>query len=224
MKPYQSIPIVESEEPLAPIPTDLFQLMQPHPYMVLGACYGERSPYFLREMVLRRLIAAQVCLQEKSADLSLQIFDAYRPIAVQEFMVNHTFAELKGDRPLDALGEKAVWEQVYQFWALPSENPATPPPHSTGAAVDLTLVATESGTALAMGGEIDEIGDRSYPDFYADSPNPMEHQYHLNRLLLREVMTKAGFVQHPNEWWHFSYGDQMWAWQKQKAIAHYGKI
>ena len=26
-------------------------------------------------------------------------------------------------------------------------------------------------------------------------------------------MTKFGFAQHPNEWWHFSYGDQLWAWK-----------
>ena len=85
----------------------------------------------------------------------------------------------------------------------------------------LTSIAA---AAELLGGDIDEIGDRSHPDFYADSPNPIEHQYHLNRVLLCDAMTKAGFVQHPNEWWHFSYGDQVWAWQKQKAIAHYGRI
>jgi D-alanyl-D-alanine dipeptidase len=25
-------------------------------------------------------------------------------------------------------------------------------------------------------------------------------------------MVSAGFQQHPNEWWHFSYGDQMWCY------------
>ena len=37
-------------------------------------------------------------------------------------------------------------------------------------------------------------------------------------------MTKFGFAQHPNEWWHFSYGDQLWAWKNNKANALYGKI
>jgi D-alanyl-D-alanine dipeptidase len=89
--------------------------------------------------------------------------------------------------------------------------------------VDITLIQ-DSSQPLDMGGEIDEIGDRSYPDYYVNSPNPIEQQYHANRLLLHSVMEKAGFVQHKNEWWHFSYGDQMWAWQKEKAIAHYGRI
>jgi len=37
-------------------------------------------------------------------------------------------------------------------------------------------------------------------------------------------MTKFGFAQHPNEWWHFSYGDQLWAWKNKKANAIYGII
>ncbi|MGB2926862.1 MAG: M15 family metallopeptidase [Limnothrix sp.] len=224
MKPYQSVPIVECGEPLAAIPLDLFAVVTPHPYVAAGADYGDRhDPYFLREVVLRRLIAAQACLQKIHVDLSMQIFDAYRPIVVQQFMVDYTFAQLKGDRQLDGRETEKIWEKVYQFWAAPSDNLETPPPHSTGAAVDLTIVR-DSGLVLDMGGEIDEIGDRSHPDYYADSPKPVEQHYHANRVLLRTVMAKAGFVQHKNEWWHFSYGDQMWAWQKGKAIAHYGRI
>ena len=32
-----------------------------------------------------------------------------------------------------------------------------------------------------------------------------------NSDLLVEVMSFAGFTQLPTEWWHFSYGDQIWA-------------
>lgn len=223
MKPYQSVPIVESQEPLAEIPRDFFVFEDPHPYAALGADYGGKSPYFLREMVLRRLITAQICLQEERPDLRLQIFDAYRPLAVQQFMVDYTFAELKGDRQLDPQEEQAVWAQVHQFWAVPSDNPETPPPHSTGAAIDLTLVNLD-GQPIAMGGDIDEIGDRSYPDFYQGSTDPQGQTFHHHRQILKTAMLKAGFVQHPNEWWHFSYGDQMWAWQNGKEIAHYGRI
>lgn len=224
MKLYQSVPIIESGEPLTAIPMNLFAIVTPHPYVAVGAGYGDRrSPYFLREKVLQRLIAAQACLQQTHPDLNIQIFDAYRPIAVQQFMVDYTFAQLKGDRQLTAAETAEVWENVYRFWAVPSDNVETPPPHSTGAAVDITLIQ-EDGQVLNMGGEIDEIGDRSHPNYYANSPNPVERQYHGNRVLLRSVMEKAGFVQHKNEWWHFSYGDQMWAWHKQKAIAHYGRI
>ena len=35
-------------------------------------------------------------------------------------------------------------------------------------------------------------------------------------------MKQAGFVQHPNEWWHFSYGDQLWSWLSKESNAIYG--
>jgi len=47
---------------------------------------------------------------------------------------------------------------------------------------------------------------------------------HLKNNLLKEIMLKFGFAQHPNEWWHFSYGDQLWAWKYKKPKALYGKI
>ena len=48
--------------------------------------------------------------------------------------------------------------------------------------------------------------------------------FNNRRNLLKEIMILFGFVQHPNEWWHFSYGDQLWAWKNKKANALYGKI
>lgn len=60
---------------------------------------------------------------------------------------------------------EAVTAEVGRFWAAPSPDPATPPPHSTGGAVDLTL-ATTSGEPLDLGGEIDAIGAVSEPDHY----------------------------------------------------------
>lgn len=37
-------------------------------------------------------------------------------------------------------------------------------------------------------------------------------------------MKKEGFVNYPGEWWHFSYGDQLWAAYKNKKYAIYGSI
>jgi D-alanyl-D-alanine dipeptidase len=36
-------------------------------------------------------------------------------------------------------------------------------------------------------------------------------------------MLEAGFAQHPNEWWHFSHGDQLWAWRTGQTQAIYGR-
>lgn len=234
MKPYQQIPIVDCGEPLVPIPPQVLALISPHPYVKLGAPYGQRSPFYLRQGVLDRLIHAQTLLQHLHPEWVIQVFDAYRPVAVQQYMVDYSVAEVLHSRGLTSAEltesqRQEVLNLVYQFWAVPNPDPAMPPPHSTGAAVDVTLI-TQAGVAVEMGSPIDELSPRSYPDHFADRIDPQEQSYHQHRQVLYQVMTQAGFKQHPHEWWHFSYGDQMWAWlMSQEAIgvpvvARYGRV
>lgn len=233
MKPYQQILIQECGEPLVAIPKDRFSLVLPHPYERLGADYQGRSPYYVRQGVLNALLDAQTYLQQFYQGWCIQIFDAYRPVEVQQFMVDYTFAEVvKAQGILESLSVgqvQSIWEKVYQIWAVPSYNLATPPPHSTGAAIDITLV-DEHGVVVDMGGEIDELSDRSLPDYYRNAVSLKERQYHERRELLYKVMKKAGFCRHWGEWWHFSLGDQMWAWlenQENSAlnrVARYGRV
>ena len=227
MKPYQKVAIEECGEALVAIPLEKFAVVSPHPYAELGAPYGQFSPYFLRQTVAGKLLQAQAQLQTQRPGWQLQIFDAYRPISVQQFMVDYTFEQLarsKGLDPqnIDEESRSRLQTQVLKFWAVPSPNPNTPPPHSTGAAVDLTLVDS-SGATIDMGADIDEISPRSYPNHFANHSELNAQQYHQNRQLLNNAMSAAGFSQHPNEWWHFSWGDQLWAHQKGgSAIAQYG--
>lgn len=244
MKPYQQMPIVECGEPLCPIPLDQFAIESPHPYVKLAAPYGQKSPYFLRRRVVDALLEAQRQLQQDHPGWRIQIFDAYRPIAVQQFMVDYTFAEALRSRGLIAeqltdAQRQTVLEEVYQFWAVPSPNPLTPPPHSTGAALDITLVDAV-GQVVDMGSPIDEMSPRSYPDYFAspdDERAGVEGEplidrvpFHRRRQILKNAMVTAGFRQHPNEWWHFSLGDQLWAWLMQQenpaaaVVARYGAV
>jgi len=218
VKPYQAVLIQECDEPLVMLPTELARVI-PHPYQDLGAPYGEASPFQVRWGVAQRLVAAQTWLREQGS-YRLQIFDAYRPVAVQQFMVEWTFQDLARSRglPVTAAARQALEQEVLRFWAVPSLDPATPPPHSTGGAVDVTLITLE-GEPVAMGSPIDEVSERSYPDYFQDQPGP----YHAHRCLLAQAMAQAGFARHPQEWWHFSYGDQLWAWLGGESVAIYGR-
>lgn len=227
MKEYRTIPITECGEPLVPLPSSRFVFTEPAPYAALGAPYGGASPWMLRQGVLGALLAAQAALGTRRPGCQIKLFDAYRPNSVQHFMVQHEFRQLSGGRAPEAVPEAeraALWERVYNFWAIPSTDPATPPPHSTGAALDITLAGAD-GQELNMGSPIDENSERSYPDHFAER----DAAVHANRLLLRDVMFGAGFTQHRGEWWHFSLGDQMWAWLKLQAnpgcpaVARYGR-
>jgi zinc D-Ala-D-Ala dipeptidase len=233
MKPYSQIPIQECGEPLVAIPFRLFAIETPHPYIKCGADYAGRSPYFLRQGVLDRLIQAQDRLQQLHPGWRIQIFDAYRPVEVQQYMVDYTFRQTVAERGLDLAklspaASAQIWQDIYQIWALPSFDLDTPPPHSTGAAIDITLV-DEHGRSIEMGSSIDEMSDRSKPEYFNGSTDPSEQQFDRHRQLLRQIMTSAGFIRHPREWWHFSIGDQLWAWLNNQADpqhplpAYYGR-
>jgi D-alanyl-D-alanine dipeptidase len=234
LRPWSPIPIVDNNDPLLPLPQELWRL-EPHPYVAVGAPYGSGgSPFRLRGGVIERLISAQDVLQVGSPGWRLAIFDAWRPVAVQRFMVQHAIAEECASRGVDPHGSSADYDavvaEVGRFWAPPSEDPATPPPHSTGAAVDLTLVDAQ-GQTVDMGSAIDAIGAVSEPDHFlalAESlpAGPQRDQAlrsHRHRMVLAQAMTQAGFAQHPNEWWHFSWGDQLWAWRRGAPLACYGR-
>ncbi|BAZ31813.1 peptidase M15D vanX D-ala-D-ala dipeptidase [Cylindrospermum sp. NIES-4074] len=234
MRPYHQIQIIECGEPLVEIPLEQFAVESPHPYEKLGATYGEHSPYYLRQSVIERLLEGQNYLQLLRPGWQIQIFDAYRPVAVQQFMVDYSFATAVRDKGLTAADlspnqRQEIWQAVYEIWAVPSLDAKTPPPHSTGAAVDITLV-DDGGQIVDMGSPIDEMSVRSHPDYYSNSDQPAAQQYHAHRLLLQEVMSKAGFHRNPREWWHFSFGDQMWAWQHNQSnpthpvTAIYGRL
>ncbi len=232
MKPYQRIPIEPSDESLVAIPSPEFDLVTPHPYAFLGAPYGDKSPFYVRSGVLDRLRQAQQTLQGLKPGWRIQIFDAYRPVAVQQFMVDYTLGQVVRDRGWDPHGltpeqHQDALDQVYQFWAVPNLDPMMPPPHSTGAAVDITLM-DGAGNEIEMGSAIDEISVRSYPDHFVGSAE--FEPFDQNRQFLNFVMRSAGFARHYHEWWHFSWGDQLWAWSEMRSdltknlVARYGSV
>lgn len=225
-RPYHHIPIQDMGEPLAAIPLDKFAVISPHPYQNVGAEYNSYSPYHLRQGMIDRLLMAQSYLEQIQPGWKLAIFDGYRPVAVQKYMVDYTFGELVQSQgwqqeKLSPEQKESIWALVYQIWAVPNQNPATPPPHSTGGAVDLAL-ADATGAIVDFGSPIDEISARSQPDYYQQD---LQGQvYHHHRMLLKTVMESAGFQRHPGEWWHFCYGDQMWAWLSEATTAIYGRM
>jgi zinc D-Ala-D-Ala dipeptidase len=109
----------------------------------------------------------------KKQGFLLKIFDAYRPVYVQE----------------------KLWE------ILPDPNFIAPPkkgsPHSRGVAIDLTLV-NKNGEELDMGTDFDEFTRLSYHGCLDISKNSYK-----NRLLLLGIMTDAGWDFFRNEWWHY---------------------
>lgn len=87
----------------------------------------------------------------------------------------------------------------------------------TGGAVDLTL-CDSNGIPFDMGSE--------YPIKCPEMVTSYVLASIVNerRRLLCNMMHKEGFANYPGEWWHFSYGDQLWAAYRYKRYAIYGVI
>ena len=227
MKVWNKIPIKDNGDKLIAIPSCL-KFLDPHPYSHLGAPYKDKTSIWkLREEVVNRLVKVNDYLISKNS-FYLLIYDSWRPFEVQEFMFKRAFLleceKLDIDASLENMNSyPSILKKVEKFWAYPSFDSRCPPPHSTGGALDVCLSDNE-GNLVEMGSTVDQMDETSKPDFYANIKNEEAIIWDSRRNLLREIMIKFGFAQHPNEWWHFSYGDQLWAWKNKKENAFYGKI
>jgi D-alanyl-D-alanine dipeptidase len=112
------------------------------------------------------------------------------------------------------LSGEALTREVERYWAAPTHDDASPAPHATGAAVDLTL-RWRHGEPLWMGSIFDDAAEIAHRDRFEFVGRSIlcfsDEEARANRRLLHWVMTEEGFAGHPEEWWHFSWGDQLWS-------------
>ena len=176
--------------------------------------YHDLHTAYLLPETARALRKAQTELQRRHPDQSLKVYDATRPMSVQQ----HMWDVVKGTN-----------RSIYV------SNPARGGGlHNYGLAVDITLcwrrnVYDRSGrllhaagdtTGLSMGTPIDYLGKLAHvrdetPHFRKGS---LTRQHLTRRRLLREVMAVGGFKVLPTEWWHFNFKTRA------EARAHYHPI
>ena len=127
----------------------------------------------------------------------LKIFDAYRPAsAVRHFVfwgIEDQDLRMKPYFYPD-LRKQELFEKGY-IAKLSS--------HSRGSTVDLTLLDMKSGKELDMGGPFDLFSEVSHPDYRGIT----DEQYE-NRMILRNVMLRNGFLPMDCEWWHFTLNNE----------------
>ncbi|HKJ95237.1 MAG TPA: M15 family metallopeptidase [Gammaproteobacteria bacterium] len=209
------VSIVENGDPLVPL--DLIpERVLVHPVYHLSGVPGARPQCLGRASVMERLVRVAEELPDR---LRIVVLDAWRPLAVQQHLYDRLEALLAHHHPNLSGAEIAV--RTRAFVAPPSDDPSRPSPHLTGGAVDLTLVDSR-GRMLPMGSAFDEVTERSYTGHY--ETGTADPTIRDNRRLLYRAMRNADFANLPTEWWHFSYGDQLWAWSNGTDRARYGPV
>lgn len=268
---------------------------------------------FVREEVAEKLKKVQKLFDEIHQGYYLKVFDAYRPLEVQQSLFDAQKNNLRKVFP--KAKEDGLDEMTQKFVSIPSSNKGKekghPSPHSTGGAIDLTIVqlspegsdkifalnqifeensiankSVSEANVLEISGNprlynnVKELiryvnenlnlsSDHKLKDFFSSfdkvmyyilraeifrqystelnmgtgfdsfevtaKPNYFEKKNQgqkeisnedkeilYNRRLLHYVMNLCGFTGYPEEWWHFSYGDNMNAIQTRSKFAKYG--
>ncbi len=170
-----------------------------------------------REAVYRRLLKVARSLP---AGVGLVVLDAWRPYVVQRHFYD-TLLRMVETRYAD-LDESDLRAMTREFVSPPSDRPECPSPHLTGGAVDVALCDAD-GMLLEMGSAFDEARVASHTvHFEHHAHDAATRAYRDRRRILYHAMVDAGFTNLPSEWWHYSYGDQMWAWYRGESCALFG--
>lgn len=210
-----SIDVIDNNEPLI----DLKQLG--------GIVFGE-SPEIpnntnytkLRKSVYEKLMQAQAMLPK---GLYFCLYEGYRGLELQDMLFKNRYQQLKN---------------IHQHWQheqlfIESTRLVSPvvnldgskniPPHSTGGAIDIYLIDAD-GQPVDMGIHpkdwmLDHDGSISLTNSIIISDVATK-----NRAIMTEVLSAVGFRNYPAEYWHWSYGDRLWAYYDGKRTAIYNSI
>ncbi len=163
----------------------------------------------LRQGAYQRLQKAIEFLPEGCA---LKVCAAYRSLKDQQELWNTMYKKIKEQNPFWA--ESDIERKVRSICADPRRGFGG---HQTGGAIDVTLCDLD-GNEFDMGKYLDS------GVFSATFAEGLTQEQQQNRRLLYHTMIDAGFQNYPNEWWHYCYGDRMWAAYQLKRHAIYGLI
>lgn len=141
--------------------------------------FTHQTIYPAAKAFLRKPVAEallKVQQELKVNGIGLKIYDAYRP-----YSVTIKFFEVYPDTTFVA-------------------SPKTGSRHNRGCAVDLTLIDLKSGKELEMPTPFDDFTEKAMHNFMNLPQKALQ-----NRQLLRDVMSRNGFIPYESEWWHYDF-------------------
>ena len=161
--------------------------------------YTDLKEAYLHPEAARALARAQKRLKQLRPDLSLKVYDAARPMSIQQRM-----------------WDKVKNTRKYFYVSNPAHGGGL---HNYGLAVDITLCNLR-GDSIPMGTKVDYMGAAAHIDREAwlVKTRRISAQAERNRRLLRQVMRYAGFKPLRTEWWHFNYKSRATAKKYYKVI------
>lgn len=143
------------------------------------------------------------------------LYEAYRPKSAQIILWNGVVAQKKQEFPdLDINSEEFI--KICNTYAANPYRQGSG--HQSGGAIDVTLVNL-NGIEFDMGGKVRGFGNEAEFDAAEISESAK-----TNRLILRTALEKVGLINYPSEWWHYSFGDRLWAKLTGSKLAIFANI
>ena len=170
-------------------------------------------PVYLRSHVYDML---KSFIEEVGEDgYKVKLYDAYRSFDEQKASWEQRIKDTKAEHPELSDDEIVKLTSFKVSNITDKENVGG---HQTGGAIDITLV-DENGEELDMGTRYEEYSEKTHTN-----NDTITEEQKKNRRYMCEKLEKLGFNNFPTEWWHYSYGDKMWAAYKNKKTCMYGYI
>lgn len=172
---------------------------------------------YRRETLLRRSVAERLCRANGllPAGYRLAVVEGWRPPHIQRRMYRFVWDRFAAAHPD---WSPVTLKRVVNRYSAPM-NDRVPPPHTTGGAVDVMLADAE-GRLLDHSSPYDPHDPRA---FALDAPGLSDASRETRRILAQALLA-GGLTNYPSEFWHWSYGDQGWAYRGGHPHALYGAI
>ncbi len=202
LEEIKKIKVNETNEPLVEIEnTERVVLLEDHRYLDAR----------LRKSAKNLL---SVAANNLPTGYKLLIVTAYRPVWMQKELYRRREKQIAKAHPFLMIFQYPKWRKLVNSYTAPPGGSS----HQYGGATDVAVIDPQ-GKRVDMGTSLTGYGVMVHTE-----NDLITNEQRNNRKMLYEAMTKAGFVNYPLEWWHYSYGDRMWAAYSRKDACFYGPI
>jgi D-alanyl-D-alanine dipeptidase len=176
------------------IPVQLEEVLA-GPRLFLNSRFTEIMP--MRPVITQKIHQA---LELLPIDKAFMLFETYRPRSRQMKLWEKVLVQMRAENP--GINEEELTIKAENFVANPYGFGSG---HQAAAAIDITLCDLD-GNEYDMGTAMKEFNVRTETSYH-DLPSEIIER----RQLLKSVLEQVGLINYPSEWWHFSYGDRLWA-------------
>jgi zinc D-Ala-D-Ala dipeptidase len=184
---------------------------------------------------LNQLLGLPIITKFFSGEVEIFIQDGLRPLSLQKLLYDKFYPRLIREQH-PGINNYDFIKRLNSLASKPSTDPLRPSPHATGGCFDVTLRYIQESSFFVDDSHIIEFGHLSgdvresvYLDYY-ENHAPVNSKQELgkrNRRAFYAIMTglafdmPTGFINNPDEWWHWGCGDQLSAKVSGQPKAYY---